>query len=76
MVNWTIIGHALKRQPPFQHFSVPRHREGVGAPALRYHNSEFYLYYPDPDFGIYLTKAKNPPGAGLILIWLRVVRFN
>ena len=62
LVNWTIIGHALKRQPPFEHFSVPRHGEGVWAPALRYHNGEFYLYYPDPDFGIYLTKAKNAAG--------------
>ena len=62
LVNWTIIGHALKRQPPFEHFSVPRHGEGVWAPSLRYHNGEFYLYYPDPDFGIYLTKAKNAAG--------------
>lgn len=62
LVNWTIIGHALKRQPPFEHFSVPRHGEGVWAPALRYHNGEFYLYYPDPDFGIYLTKAKTAAG--------------
>jgi beta-xylosidase len=63
MVNWTIIGHALKRQPPFQHFSVPRHREGVWAPALRYHNSEFYLYYPDPDFGILSHQSKKSSGS-------------
>ena len=62
LVNWTIIGHALKRQPPFEHFSVPRHGEGVWAPAIRYHNGEFYIYYPDPDFGIYLIKAKNAAG--------------
>jgi len=62
LVNWGIIGHALKRQPPFDHFSVPRHGEGVWAPAIRYHNNEFYIYYPDPDFGIYLTKAKNAAG--------------
>ena len=62
LVNWTIIGHALKRQPPFEHFSTPRHGEGVWAPAIRYHNTEFYIYYPDPDFGIYVTKAKNPAG--------------
>jgi beta-xylosidase len=60
LVNWTIIGHALKKQPPFEHFSIPQHGNGVWAPALRYHNGEFYLYYPDPDFGIYLTKTKNP----------------
>ena len=59
LVNWTIIGHALKRQPPFDHFSKPQHGNGVWAPSIRYHNNEFYIYYPDPDFGIYLTKAKN-----------------
>ncbi|KAA2239836.1 glycosyl hydrolase 43 family protein [Chitinophaga agrisoli] len=62
LVNWHIIGYALKRQPPFEHFSVPRHGEGVWAPAIRYHNGEYYIYYPDPDFGIYLTKAKDPAG--------------
>jgi beta-xylosidase len=62
LVNWTIIGHALMRQPPYEHFSVPRHGEGVWAPSIRYHNGEFYIYYPDPDFGIYLIKAKNAAG--------------
>jgi beta-xylosidase len=62
LVNWEIIGHALVRQPPFEHFALPRHGEGVWAPSIRYHNGEFYIYYPDPDFGIYLTKAKNAAG--------------
>lgn len=62
LVNWSIIGHALLRQPPFDHFNTPRHGEGVWAPSIRYYNNEFYIYYPDPDFGIYLVKAKNPAG--------------
>jgi len=62
LVNWTIIGHALKRQPPFDHFSKVQHGNGVWAPAIRYHNNEFYIYYPDPDFGIYVTKAKSITG--------------
>ena len=62
LINWSIIGHALKRQPPYEHFSIPRHGEGVWAPSLRYQKGEFYLYYPDPDFGIYLTKAKSASG--------------
>ena len=62
LVNWTIIGHALLRQPPYQHFSSTQHGNGVWAPAIRYHKGEFYIYYPDPDFGIYLTKAKNISG--------------
>jgi beta-xylosidase len=62
LVNWRIIGHALKRQAPFEHFSIPQHGNGVWAPSLRFHKGEFYLYYPDPDFGIYLVKAKNAAG--------------
>jgi len=59
LVNWTLIGHALKRQAPLDHFSKVQHGCGVWAPAIRYHNNEFYIYYPDPDFGIYVTKSKN-----------------
>ena len=62
LVNWQIISHALLKQPPFDHFDVPRHGDGVWAPAIRYYNNEFYIYYPDPDYGIYLVKAKNPAG--------------
>lgn len=62
LVNWSIISYALLRQPPFEHFSSTQHGNGVWAPAIRYHNKEFHIYYPDPDFGIYLTKAKNITG--------------
>ena len=62
LVNWHIIGHALKRQPPYDHFNKPQHGNGVWAPAIRYHNNEFYIYYPDPDYGIYVVKAQNPAG--------------
>lgn len=71
LVNWTIIGHALQRQPPYDHFSKPQHGNGVWAPAIRYHNNEFYIYYPDPDFGIYLTKSKtiNGPWSEPLLVY-------
>jgi beta-xylosidase len=62
LVNWKLIGHALKRLPQLEYFSVPRHGQGVWAPAIRFHKGEFYIYYPDPDFGIYLVKAKNAAG--------------
>ncbi len=62
LVNWSILNHALLRQPPFDHFSKTQHGNGVWAPAIRFHEGEFYIYYPDPDFGIYVTKAKDPAG--------------
>ena len=62
LVNWEIIGHALLRQPPFDHYNIPRHGDGVWAPSIRYVHGEFYIYYPDINYGIYLIKAKNPAG--------------
>lgn len=62
LVNWSIIGYGLRRLSPYEHFSSPQHGNGVWAPSIRYHNKEFYIYYPDPDFGIYLIKAKNITG--------------
>jgi beta-xylosidase len=62
LVNWSLIGHALKRLIPDSHFSSIRHGGGVWAPSLRNHAGEFYIYYPDPDFGIYMTKAPKMTG--------------
>jgi beta-xylosidase len=63
LVNWTIINHVFAAQPPAAHFSRPRHGEGVWAPAIRYHAGKFWIFYPDPDFGIYVTTATDPAGA-------------
>jgi beta-xylosidase len=62
LVNWKLIGHALQQLPPKEHFSTVRHGGGVWAPSIRFYNSEFYIYFPDPDFGIYVTKAKAITG--------------
>ncbi len=62
LVNWTIIGHALPKQYPLDHFDVPRHGAGCWAPCLRYHAGVFYIYWGDPDYGAYMVKADNPAG--------------
>lgn len=62
LVNWQLIGHALEKLPPAEVYDKPGHGNGVWAPCIRFHNNEFYIYFPDPDFGIYLTKASNPAG--------------
>lgn len=63
MVNWQLVNHALPVQVPQDHFSVPQHGNGVWAPSIRYHNEHFYIYWGDPDFGIYMVKTKDPLGA-------------
>jgi beta-xylosidase len=62
LVNWKIIGHALNRLSPDEAFSKPQHGNGVWAPAIRYHNGEFFIFYPDPDRGIYMVKAWQASG--------------
>jgi beta-xylosidase len=62
LVNWRIIGHALQELTPTEFFDKPQHGNGVYAPCIRRHNGEFYIYWGDPDFGIYVVKTKDPAG--------------
>ncbi|ERM82758.1 glycoside hydrolase [Rhodonellum psychrophilum GCM71 = DSM 17998] len=62
LVNWNLIGYALERQLPLDFFSKPQHGNGVWAPAIRFHKGEYYIYWGDPDFGIYMVKTKDPAG--------------
>jgi len=48
LVNWKMVGYGLERQVPDDVFSKPQHGNGVWAPSIRFHNNEFYIYYPDP----------------------------
>ncbi len=62
LVNWRIINHVFGEQEPRNVFRKPQHGGGVWAPAIRHHNGEFFIYYGDPDFGIYMSKTKDPAG--------------
>ena len=62
LVNWEIIGHALKVQYPREEFDKPSHGNGVWAPSIRYHNGEYYIYWGDPDHGVMMVKTKDPAG--------------
>lgn len=62
LVNWRIVNHVFREQEPINVFAAPQHGNGVWAPSIRYHQGEFYIYYGDPDFGVYMTKAKDPAG--------------
>ncbi len=62
LVNWEIIGYALQEQEPKELFDKPQHGKGVWAPAIRHHEGEFYIYWGDPDQGIFMVKTKDPAG--------------
>ena len=61
LVNWELIGYALKKLPHGR-YDRPVHGCGVWAPAIRYHEGLFYICFPMPDEGIYMTTAADPAG--------------
>ena len=67
LVNWEIVGYALKNlyegdDALLHHFSTPQHGAGVWAPSIRYHQGWYYIYWGDPDYGVYMVKTQNPAG--------------
>jgi len=63
LVNWTIIGAAVPHAlPPIETIERPEHGNRVWAPCIRHHNGEFYIFWGDPDQGIFMVKAKDPKG--------------
>jgi beta-xylosidase len=62
LVNWKLVNHALKKLEPAAVYDLPQHGKGVWAPAIRFHAGEYYIYYPDPDYGIFMVKTKDPLG--------------
>ncbi|HPS12515.1 MAG TPA: glycoside hydrolase 43 family protein, partial [Prolixibacteraceae bacterium] len=62
LVNWELIGYALSKMYVEEKTSKPQHGNYVWAPAIRFHNGEFYIYWGDPDNGVYVIKATRPEG--------------
>ena len=62
MVNWQLVNYALTDVLPLEHYNIPQRGNGVWAPAIRYHKGEFYIYWGNPDFGIFMVKTKDPKG--------------
>ena len=62
LVNWEIVGHALPKLTPDYVFRKAAHGKGVWAPCIRHHDGMYYIYWGDPDRGIYMVKAADPAG--------------
>ena len=61
LVNWKLVNYAVKRID-YDEYDTPQHAKGIWAPAIRYHNGEFYIYYGMPDEGIFMVKTEDPLG--------------
>ncbi len=63
LVNWQIANHALAQVPPLDSLShTARHGLCVWAPAIRHHDGQYYIYWGDPDNGIYMVRTDDPLG--------------
>lgn len=71
LVNWKIVGAALKDSypvlPQFRGTKLDyrtgiQHGNYVWAPAIRHHDGWFYIYWGDPDQGLFMVKTQDPRG--------------
>lgn len=71
LVNWEIIGSALKDDYPvlpeyrgteLDWRKANQHGNYVWAPAIRFHDGWFYIYWGDPDQGLFMTRTQDPRG--------------
>ena len=62
LVNWELVNYAVKELKPTEYYNKAQHGDGVWAPAIRYHKGEYYIYWGDPDNGVFMVKSKDPRG--------------
>lgn len=62
LVNWELVNYALPRMYDAA-FDAPSHGNGVWAPAIRFHDGWYYIYWGDPDRGVYMVRTQDPRGS-------------
>lgn len=61
LVNWRLINHAVQNLPD-ERYNEVQPGAGVWAPTIRKHDGRFWIFFPMPDEGIYVTTAADPAG--------------
>ncbi len=66
LVNWKPIGHAVNDltqiHPRYNYDRMEGNSRGIWAGSIRHHNNRFYVYFTDPDYGLFVTTATRPEG--------------
>ena len=62
LVHWDLVNYALPSLLYEGRQGVPLHGEGVWAPCIRFHDGKYFIFWGDPDFGIYMVKSDDPEG--------------
>lgn len=59
LVNWEIVNHVYDRLP-LGKYDRPAHGEGSWAPAIRYHDGKYYVYFCTPNDGLFVATTTDP----------------
>jgi len=62
MVNWHYISQIYRRFDEPGWDSNQHYAGGSWAPAIRYHDGLYYVYFCTPEEGLYMSTAKDPHG--------------
>lgn len=66
LVNWKMVGHAVddltQISPKYNYDKMQGVGRGITTVAIRYHDNKFYIYFTDPDEGIFVTSAQKITG--------------
>jgi beta-xylosidase len=65
LVHWEIVGHVVPRltmSPAYDMKAGNRYSGGIWAPSVRFHAGLFYVYFPTPDEGIFVSTAPSMTG--------------
>ena len=62
MVNWRYISQIYRRFDEPGWDENKHYAGGSWAPAIRYHNGLYYVYFCTPEEGLYMSTAKDPHG--------------
>ncbi len=69
LAHWQLVNYAIQNVPYPDAFLSdmpsplpPQHGKGVWAPSIRHHGDTYYIYWGDPDHGVWMVKTKDPAG--------------
>jgi beta-xylosidase len=65
LVHWTILGHVVQRlgmDPRYSLIGGNRYGLGIWAPSIRKHNGLYFVYFPTPTEGIFVSTASRITG--------------
>ncbi|MDD6891709.1 MAG: glycoside hydrolase 43 family protein [Bacteroidales bacterium] len=62
LVNWRIVSAAIPWSLAPHTDTRPQHGNRVWAPCIRHHDGQFYIFWGDPDQGVFMTRAADVKG--------------